>query len=91
MIQNYLKIALRNLWKNRLFSSLNIVGMGIGMAAVGLMSLYIIHELSYDRFHAHADRIVRVVHYASWPGGNLQLDTNIGTLCWCAKKRLSRN
>ena len=73
MIQNYLKIALRNLWKNRLFSSLNVIGMGIGMAAVGLMGLYIIHELSYDRFHANADRVVRVVHYANWPGGNLQL------------------
>ncbi|XWW43851.1 ABC transporter permease [Fibrella sp. USSR17] len=73
MLQNYIKIAFRNLWKHRRFSALNIVGMGGGMAAVGLMSLYIIHELSYDRFHANADRIVRVVHYANWPGGNLQL------------------
>ncbi len=61
MLRSYIKIAFRNLWKNRLFSALNIVGMGIGMAAVGLMSLYVIHELSYDRFHANADRIVRVV------------------------------
>jgi len=73
MLRNYIKIALRNLWKNRLFSSLNIIGMGTGMAAVALMGLYIAHELSYDRFHAHADRIVRVVHYATWPGGNLKL------------------
>ncbi|MEO7522859.1 MAG: ABC transporter permease, partial [Ferruginibacter sp.] len=73
MFRNYLKIALRNLWKNRLFSSLNIVGMGVGMAAVALMGLYVAHELSYDRFHANADRIVRVVHYATWPGGNLKL------------------
>ena len=43
------------------------------MTAVALMGLYIAHELSYDRFHANADRIVRVVHYATWPGGNLQL------------------
>ncbi|WP_375447163.1 ABC transporter permease [uncultured Fibrella sp.] len=73
MLRSYIKIAFRNLWKNRLFSALNIIGMGVGMAAVGLMSLYIVHELSYDRFHANADRIVRVVHYANWPGGNLQL------------------
>ncbi|MBO0948225.1 ABC transporter permease [Fibrella forsythiae] len=73
MLQNYIKIALRNLWKHRRFSALNIVGMGVGIAAVGLMSLYIIHELSYDRFHTNADRIVRVVHYANWPGGSLQL------------------
>ncbi|RYF62219.1 MAG: ABC transporter permease, partial [Cytophagaceae bacterium] len=73
MLRNYIKIAFRNLWKNRLFSALNIVGMGVGIAAVGLMSLYITHELSYDGFHVNADRIVRVVHYANWPGGNLQL------------------
>ncbi len=73
MFRNYLKIAWRNLWKNRLFSALNIVGMGVGIAAVGLMVLYVWHELSYDRFHAHADRIFRVVHYAQWAGGNLQL------------------
>ncbi|GAB2518592.1 ABC transporter permease [Spirosoma aerophilum] len=73
MLRNYLKIAFRNLWKNRLFSVLNIVGMGVGIAAVGLMVLYVWHELSYDRFHANANRIFRVVHYAQWAGGNLQL------------------
>ncbi|ADB40606.1 ABC transporter permease [Spirosoma linguale] len=73
MLRNYLKIAFRNLWKNRLFSTLNIVGMGVGIAAVGLMTLYVWHELSYDRFHANANRIFRVVHYAQWAGGNLQL------------------
>ena len=73
MLRNYLKIALRNLWKNRLFSFLNIIGMGVGMAAVVLMGLYIAHELSYDRFHTNADRIVRVVHYAQWSGGNMKL------------------
>ncbi|GAB3025376.1 ABC transporter permease [Spirosoma pulveris] len=73
MLRNYLKIAFRNLWKNRLFSALNVVGMGVGIAAVGLMVLYVWHELSYDRFHANANRIFRVVHYAQWAGGNLQL------------------
>ena len=73
MLRNYLKIAFRNLWKNRLFSALNIVGMGVGIAAVGLMVLYVWHELSYDRFHTNANRIFRVVQYAQWAGGNLQL------------------
>ena len=48
MLINYHKIAFRNLWKNRLFSLLNSVGMGIGMTAVVLMGLYIAHELSYE-------------------------------------------
>ncbi|WP_338875208.1 ABC transporter permease [Spirosoma sp. SC4-14] len=73
MLLNYLKITARTLWKSKLFSGLNIVGLGIGMAAVWLMALYVFDELSYDRFHRNADRIVRVVHYAQWPGGNLQL------------------
>jgi putative ABC transport system permease protein len=73
MLRNYIKITVRTLWKNKLFSGLNIVGLGIGMAAVWLMALYVIDELSYDRFHTQADRIVRVVHYAQWPGGNLKL------------------
>ncbi|SFD81002.1 ABC transporter permease [Spirosoma endophyticum] len=73
MLTNYLKIALRNLWKNRMFSTLTIAGMGVGIAAVGLMVLYVWHELNYDKFHTNADRVFRVVHYAQWAGGNLQL------------------
>ena len=73
MLRNYLKIIIRTFWKNKLFSSLNVVGLGVGMAAVWLMVLYVTDELSYDRFHTNADRIVRVVHYAQWPGGNLKL------------------
>ncbi|GAB3895756.1 ABC transporter permease [Spirosoma agri] len=73
MLRNYLKITVRTLWKNKLFSGLNIVGLGIGMAAVWLMVLYVSDELSYDRFHTNANRIVRVTHFAEWPGGNLKL------------------
>lgn len=73
MLRNYLKITLRTFWKNKLFSGLNVVGLGVGMAAVWLMALYVIDEWSYDRFHTKADRILRVVHYAQWPGGNLKL------------------
>ncbi|RRB07560.1 ABC transporter permease [Larkinella rosea] len=73
MLQNYIKITLRTFWKNKLFSGLNIVGLGIGMAAVWLMALYVFDELSFDRFHAKADRIVRVVQYIQWSGGNIKL------------------
>ncbi|GAB4021865.1 ABC transporter permease [Spirosoma koreense] len=73
MLRNHVKITVRTFWKNKLFSGLNVVGLGIGMAAVWLMVLYVVDELSYDRFHTNADRIVRVVHYAQWPGGNLKL------------------
>ena len=59
MLQNYLKLALRNLLKNRLYSALNISGLAIGIAACLLILLFVAHELSYDRWNPQADRIVR--------------------------------
>ncbi|MEO6316105.1 MAG: ABC transporter permease [Chitinophagaceae bacterium] len=60
MFRNYLKIALRKLKKNKLYSFVNITGLTIGITSCILIGLYIIHELSYDRFHENAPRIVRV-------------------------------
>lgn len=60
MLRNYFKIALRNLWYNRTFSFINIAGLAMGLAVTLLISLYVAHEYSFDRFHEHADRIVKV-------------------------------
>ena len=60
MFRNYLKIAIRNLWKNKGFSAINIMGLAIGIATCLLISLYVLHELSYDRYHEKQDRIYRV-------------------------------
>src|ERR1700678_740079 len=60
MLYNYLKTALRNLWKNKGFSAINILGLTIGMASSLLILLWVRNELSYDRFNAHADRIYRI-------------------------------
>ena len=60
MFKNYLKIAWRNLSKNKVFSIINIVGLAIGLGCFLLISLYVIDELSYDRFNKHAERIYRV-------------------------------
>jgi putative ABC transport system permease protein len=61
MIRNYLKIALRNLRRNRGFSFINILGLAIGMASAMLILLWIQHEWSYDKFHVKKDRI-----YEAW-------------------------
>ncbi|MGZ5135247.1 MAG: ABC transporter permease [Flavitalea sp.] len=61
MIKNYLKIAFRNLWRHRVFSFINIMGLTVGMAACFLIFLYIRFELSYDSFHSKGDRIYRIV------------------------------
>lgn len=60
MLQNYFKITLRNIRKHKMFSAINIFGMSIGIAACLLILLYVTDELSYDRFHTHADRIYQV-------------------------------
>lgn len=61
MIRNYLKIAFRNLWRHKIFSLINIMGLAVGMTACFLIFLYVSFELSYDSFHNKADRIYRIV------------------------------
>ncbi|SDF01616.1 putative ABC transport system permease protein [Dyadobacter soli] len=61
MLKNYFKIAFRNLWKHKVFSLINIMGLTVGMSACLLISLYVNFELTYDAFHAKSDRIYRVV------------------------------
>ncbi|HZY79390.1 MAG TPA: ABC transporter permease [Cyclobacteriaceae bacterium] len=68
MIGNYLLTALRNLRKHFSFSMINISGLGLGLATCILLSLWIRHELSVDRFHAKIDRIYRVAMEYSFGG-----------------------
>ncbi|MBI9038129.1 MAG: ABC transporter permease [Bacteroidales bacterium] len=60
MFKNYLKTAFRNLFRNKIFSFINIGGLAIGIASCLLIFLYIITEFSYDKFHEKSDRIYRV-------------------------------
>jgi putative ABC transport system permease protein len=61
MIKNFFKIAARNLWKHKVFSLINVMGLTVGMTACFLIFLYVKFELSYDTMHTKADRIYRVV------------------------------
>ena len=63
MFRNYLKITFRNLWKNKSYSFLNIVGLAIGLASCIVILLYVNNELSYDKHHEKADRIARVASF----------------------------
>jgi putative ABC transport system permease protein len=60
MLRNYFKIALRHLQKNKLYAFINLSGLAIGITGCLLIGIYIWHELSYDRFHNKAERILRV-------------------------------
>ncbi|MDB5205599.1 MAG: antimicrobial peptide transporter permease [Flavisolibacter sp.] len=60
MIRNYLKIAWRNLMKNKVFSFINIFGLAVGLTCCILISLYIYHETSYDKHLPNGDRIYQL-------------------------------
>src|SRR5580658_1904532 len=57
MILNYLRIGVRNLFRNKLYSVINIGGLAVGLAVCMTILLYVVHEHSYDRFHRDAQRI----------------------------------
>ncbi|MDN4165077.1 ABC transporter permease [Cytophagales bacterium LB-30] len=64
MLKNYIKVALRQLWKQRFYSLINIFGLATGMTVCLLIGFYVADELSYDRFHKKAERIHRVLTFA---------------------------
>jgi len=71
MFRNHLKSAIRNLLRSRIYSVINIAGLSLGLACAMLIVLYVKDETSYDRFHANASNIFRVVRRLSHPDGSV--------------------
>ena len=61
MIRNYIKIAIRNLWRHKGFSFINIIGLAVGMTACFLIFIFVRFELSYDKFNQNYDHVYRLV------------------------------
>ena len=61
MIKNYLKVAWRNLVKNKVFSFINILGLTIGITVCMMIFLFIMNEFSFDKFHKQEKNIYRVM------------------------------
>jgi putative ABC transport system permease protein len=81
MFKNYFKTALRNLWRTKVFSFINILGLSIGLACAMLIILYVKDEVSYDRFHANVGKIYRIVTQSiDKNGGKGHKDPNTGFL-----------
>ncbi|HWK07816.1 MAG TPA: ABC transporter permease [Puia sp.] len=68
MFRNYLKVAIRNLFKRKVFTLINILGLATGMTVCLMIILFIRDELSYDNFQKNGDRIYRVVLERKYPG-----------------------
>jgi putative ABC transport system permease protein len=73
MLRNYVKIAFRNLAKQRFYSLINVSGLALGIAACMLITLYVTNELSYDRHHEKADRIYRLNGEIKFAGNHYRL------------------
>ncbi|MFN3666108.1 MAG: ABC transporter permease, partial [Sediminibacterium sp.] len=68
MFKNYLRTALRSLFKNRFYTAINIFSLTVGLSCCVLITLYIAHETSYDKFHSKGNRIARVIMEYSFGG-----------------------
>jgi putative ABC transport system permease protein len=80
MIKNYFKTAFRNLWRNKTFSVIKILGLSIGLTVCMLIFLYTKDEISYDRFHknkAQLHRIIQTWQFAQNPPQNIGITNAI--------------
>ncbi len=67
MLRNYFKIALRNLIKQKVYTTINVLGLSIGIASCLLITLFVIHEFSYDKFHTNSQNIYKVALERKYP------------------------
>lgn len=64
MLRNYFKIAFRNLWRNRFYTFINVIGLALGVTCACIIYVYVRYERNFDAFHSNADRIYRVVEHS---------------------------
>ena len=86
MFANYLKVALRNILRNKVYSFINIIGLAIGLAGFILITILIKNELSYDSFHKKSERIYRVVEIQNQEKiGKIKVAVTMGPLAKAIK------
>ena len=72
MLKNYFNTAIRNFFRNKVYSFINIAGLSFGLGCAMLIILYMKDEVSYDRFHANSEYIYRIFSQATGPDGQVQ-------------------
>jgi putative ABC transport system permease protein len=73
MIANIIKVALRNIFRKFGYTFINVAGLSIGLACSILIFLYVVNELTYERFHEKADQIYRIGVRGQMPGNELNM------------------
>jgi putative ABC transport system permease protein len=88
MFQNYFKLALRHLRNNKTFSIINLLGLAFGLAAAIAVLLYVQDEIAYEKFHAKAERVVRVESEFSYDDQSRKLGTAPNVLASFLQEKL---
>ena len=88
MIKNYLKTALRNLWKNKTYSFLNVFGLAVGIACAGLIFLWVENELNYDTHNCKHDQLYQVLENQAYNGTTYTFDATPGLLAQGIKEEI---
>jgi putative ABC transport system permease protein len=70
MLKSYFLTAIRNLWRSKIYSAINISGLSVGLACCMLIMLFAKDEVSFDRFHAKGNRIFHIVTETKSPNGS---------------------
>ncbi|MBI3110442.1 MAG: ABC transporter permease [Ignavibacteriales bacterium] len=86
MFSSYLKIALRNLQKNKVYSAINIAGLSVGIACCMLILLHVYSELQFDRFHKNAEKLYRVNYIQGTVQGERTIGRNMPPLAAALKE-----
>ena len=72
MLKNYLKTSFRNLLRHKSYTFINVLGLTVGLVTSISILLWIIDELSFDRFHSNADRIFKVLVNNTYSDGKIE-------------------
>ncbi len=87
MFKNHFKIAFRNLWKNKVFSAVNIAGLSVGLAVFIIIMLWVKNEMSYDGFHKDKERIAMLLTNQTFGSKEIQTYPAVPTLLAAATKK----
>ncbi len=85
MIKNYLKTTLRNLWKNKTYSFLNIFGLAVGIACAALIFLWVEDELTYNHYFSNRNNLYNVKDQQTYDGTTFTFDATPGPMAQSMK------
>ena len=88
MIKNYIKIAFRNLWKNKTYSFLNLFGLAVGIACAGMIFLWVEDELNFNHYNSKRNRLYQVMENQTYDGKALTFNSTPGLLAPAIKEEL---